>query len=122
VRNHHERYDGAGYPDRMAGDQIPLLSRVLAVADSCDAMMANRAYRNALPRGRIDAVMASGAGSQWDPSIIQHFLACRHELYEICERGIGDSVFLAVERALGSGNDISSRKSIHYVAACGSSL
>jgi HD-GYP domain-containing protein (c-di-GMP phosphodiesterase class II) len=120
VRNHHERYDGGGYPDRMAGDQIPLLARVLAVADSCDAMMANRAYRNALPRGRIDAVMAAGAGSQWDPNIVEHFLACRHELYEICEHGIGDAVFQAVERALRSGNEISSRKSVHYVAPRGS--
>lgn len=120
VRNHHERYDGAGYPDGLAGEQISLLARVLAVADSCDAMMANRAYRNALPRERIDAVMAAGAGSQWDPAIIDQFMACRLELYEICERGIGDSVFLAVERALRSGDEASSRKSVHYVQPVGS--
>lgn len=111
VRSHHERFDGRGYPDQLAGDRIPLLARVLAVADSCDAMMANRAYRNALPRERIDAVMRAGAGSQWDPAIVEHFLACRLELYEICERGIGDSVFLAVERALRS-DETSSRKSV----------
>ena len=115
VRNHHERYDGTGYPDRLAGEQIPLLARVLAVADSCDAMMANRAYRHALPRERIDAIMLAGAGSQWDPSIVEPFMACRHELYEICERGLGDSVFLAVERALRTSDEISSRKSVHYV-------
>jgi len=120
VRSHHERYDGAGYPDHLVGEQIPLLARVLAVADSCDAMMANRAYRNALPRERIDAIMRAGAGSQWDPAIVEPFMACRHELYEICERGLGDSVFLAVERALRSTDEISSRKSVNYVQAASS--
>jgi HD-GYP domain-containing protein (c-di-GMP phosphodiesterase class II) len=117
VRCHHERYDGTGYPDRLAGAEIPLLARVLAVADSCDAMMANRAYRNALPREAIEVIMQAGAGSQWDPAIVDQFMACRHELYEICERGIGDSVFLAVERALHSSDEISSRKSVQYVQA-----
>jgi HD-GYP domain-containing protein (c-di-GMP phosphodiesterase class II) len=112
VRNHHERYDGKGYPDRLAGDAIPLLARVLAVADSCDAMMANRAYRSALPTTRIDDIMAAGAGTQWDPRIVEHFLACRHELYSICQRGLGDSVVLAVERALSAGADDGSRRSV----------
>ncbi len=115
VRNHHERWDGQGYPDRLAGDNISLLARVLAVADSCDAMMANRAYRNALPRERIDDVMLRGAGNQWDPRVIEQFMHCRHELYEICERGIGDSVFVAVERALRAGEENSSRKSMNHV-------
>jgi HD-GYP domain-containing protein (c-di-GMP phosphodiesterase class II) len=118
VRNHHERWDGAGYPDGLAGERIPLLARVLAVADSCDAMMANRAYRNALPRERIDATLMLGSGAQWDPHVIEHFMACRHELYSIIERGIGDSVFVAVERALRAGEENSSRKSrSHFQAA-----
>jgi HD-GYP domain-containing protein (c-di-GMP phosphodiesterase class II) len=114
VRNHHERFDGQGYPDRLAGEVIPLQARVLAVADACDAMMAARPYRPALPPERIDAVMAGGAGSQWDPRIIEHFQACRHELYSICQRGIGESVVVAVERALraggGSADGTSSQK------------
>jgi len=114
VRNHHERYDGQGYPDRLAGEAIPLQARVLAVADSCDAMMANRPYRPALPTHRIDTIMSAGAGSQWDPCIIEHFMVCRHELYSICQRGLGDSVFAAVERALNLGDhdESSSRKHI----------
>ncbi len=90
-------------------------ARVLAVADSCDAMMAARPYRPALPPQRIDAIMAEGAGNQWDPLIIEHFQVCRHELYSICQRGIGESVVVAVERALrtgGTGEDFSSRKSV----------
>ncbi len=105
VRSHHERWDGRGYPDGLAGDAIPLQARVLAVADSCDAMMATRPYRPALPPDRIDAVMAEGAGAQWDPRLIEHFMACRHELYLIYQRGLGDSVVAAVERVLDSGAD-----------------
>jgi HD-GYP domain-containing protein (c-di-GMP phosphodiesterase class II) len=100
VRNHHERWDGAGYPDGLAGEQIPLLARLLAVADSCDAMMAARPYRSGMAPSQIDSIMTTGAGAQWDPEIIQHFLACRRELYSICQRGLGDSVISAVDRVL----------------------
>jgi HD-GYP domain-containing protein (c-di-GMP phosphodiesterase class II) len=112
VRNHHERWDGKGYPDRLAGEAVPLQARILAVADSCDAMMAARPYRPGMAPERIDEVMRQGAGSQWDPRIIEQFLACREELYPICQRGLGDSVFAAVERALtlGGADDSSQRK------------
>jgi HD-GYP domain-containing protein (c-di-GMP phosphodiesterase class II) len=100
VRNHHERWDGKGYPDGLAGDQIPLLARLLAVADSCDAMMSARPYRAALAPAQIDSIMAAGAGAQWDSEIIEHFLDCRRELYSICQRGLGDSVIQAVDRVL----------------------
>ncbi|HEV8656600.1 MAG TPA: HD domain-containing phosphohydrolase, partial [Candidatus Limnocylindria bacterium] len=66
VLHHHENYDGSGYPDGLAGADIPLLARVLAVADGCDAMMSARPYRLALPSARIDAVLTEGAGKQWD--------------------------------------------------------
>jgi HD-GYP domain-containing protein (c-di-GMP phosphodiesterase class II) len=112
VRSHHERWDGTGYPDGLAREGIPLQARVLAVADSCDAMMASRPYRPALAIEKIDDIMSRGAGSQWDPCIIEHFMVCRHELYSICQRGLGDSVFVAVERALNAGDqeEHSSRK------------
>jgi HD-GYP domain-containing protein (c-di-GMP phosphodiesterase class II) len=100
VRNHHERFDGQGYPDGMSGEQIPLLARVLAVVDSCDAMTSTRPYRPAMPTRQIDVIMTRGAGTQWDPRIVEHFMACRHELYPICQRGIGESVFVAVEHAV----------------------
>jgi HD-GYP domain-containing protein (c-di-GMP phosphodiesterase class II) len=111
VRNHHERWDGRGYPDGLVGETIPLQARVLAVADSCDAMMATRPYRPALPPERIDAVMIEGAGTQWDPLLIEQFMACRHELYLIYQRGLGESVVAAVERVLDSAaEDLHSRK------------
>jgi HD-GYP domain-containing protein (c-di-GMP phosphodiesterase class II) len=105
VRNHHERWDGNGYPDGLAGEDIPLQARVLAVADSCDAMMATRPYRPALPLDRIDALMIEGAGSQWDPNLVEMFIACRHELYRIYQRGLGESVVAAVERVLDAGSE-----------------
>jgi HD-GYP domain-containing protein (c-di-GMP phosphodiesterase class II) len=100
VRHHHERWDGSGYPDGLAGEGIPFLARLLAVADSCDAMMAARTYRPALAPAQMDTIMAEGAGSQWDPNIVRSFMACRHELYSICRLGLGDSVLLAVGDAL----------------------
>ncbi len=106
VRGHHERFDGAGYPDGLAGEEIILPARILAVADSCDAMMSARRYRDALAPARIEAIFAEGTGTQWDPKIVQCFFACRHELYEVCQRGLGQSVYMAVERAAGGGSQV----------------
>jgi HD-GYP domain-containing protein (c-di-GMP phosphodiesterase class II) len=100
VRNHHERWDGKGYPDNLAGEAIPLPARILAVADSCDAMMSDRPYRKAMPRERIEKILIDGAGKQWDPVIVAAFLACKDDVFEISQRGIGDSVVRAVEHAL----------------------
>lgn len=97
VRSHHERFDGAGYPDGLAGENIPLLGRLLAVADSCDAMMSARRYRPALAPPQIDAVLRLGTGKQWDPKIVEHFLACRKQIYPpIYQKGLDESAFHAV--------------------------
>jgi HD-GYP domain-containing protein (c-di-GMP phosphodiesterase class II) len=115
VRNHHERYDGLGYPDRLAGEQIPLMARILAVADSCDAMLSARPYRPPLPARQVEATMLGGAGSQWDPSIVEHFMRCRKDLYGICQRGIGHSVYMAVDRAVRAENELSLRRNVTVV-------
>jgi HD-GYP domain-containing protein (c-di-GMP phosphodiesterase class II) len=99
VRGHHERYDGQGYPDGLAGEGIPLLARVLAVADSCDAMMSARRYRGPLPPPQIDAILLANAGAQWDPKVVEAFMACRHAIYPpIYQKGIGESGALAIDR------------------------
>jgi HD-GYP domain-containing protein (c-di-GMP phosphodiesterase class II) len=100
VRSHHERYDGTGYPDGLAGTSIPLLARVLAVADSCDAMLADRPYRQGLPPNRVEAVLADGAGKQWDPQVVAAFQDCRHDLYSICQKGLGNSAYSAVAHVI----------------------
>jgi hypothetical protein len=84
VRSHHERWDGRGYPDGLAGERIPLQARIVAVADACEAMLADRPYRAALPAARVEATLTEGAGGQWDPSVVEHFLACRDDLFAIC--------------------------------------
>jgi hypothetical protein len=87
VRGHHEHWDGTGYPDGLAGEAIPLAARVLAVADAFAAMIAPRAFRPPLPPERAAAVLADGAGSQWDPALVRQFLACRDEMCAICQPG-----------------------------------
>jgi len=74
VLHHHERWDGAGYPAGLAGEAIPLGSRVLAVADAFDAMTADRPYRKAMPREDALDVLRHGSGSQWDPLAVGAFL------------------------------------------------
>jgi putative nucleotidyltransferase with HDIG domain len=78
VRGHHERFDGTGYPDKLKGKDIPLLARILSVADVYDAIASDRAYRKRMEESKILEIMYGGAGTQFDPEIIDIF----RELYE----------------------------------------
>lgn len=80
VRGHHERVDGSGYPDGAKGDQISIVTRVLAVADAYDAMSSNRAYRDALSVQKIVEQIRKNAGTQFDPKVANMFA-------EMAERG-----------------------------------
>jgi putative nucleotidyltransferase with HDIG domain len=85
VRNHHERWDGSGYPDRLAGDQIPLLARIVAVADAFDAMTSNRPYhvdkRGRPPEEAFEEVRRQ-AGRQFDPQCAAAFLAIQAKIVQ----------------------------------------
>jgi len=72
--HHHERYDGKGYPDGLAGDSIPLLSRMLAICDSFDAMTTSRCYRGPVDLGMCIEEVKVCAGTQFDPEICQTFV------------------------------------------------
>ncbi len=63
VLHHHEQWDGKGYPHGLSGEQIPLMARIVAVADAFDAMTSDRPYRQGMPDERLDAIMREGAGS-----------------------------------------------------------
>jgi putative nucleotidyltransferase with HDIG domain len=78
VRGHHERFDGNGYPDRLKGREIPLLARILSVADVYDAVASDRAYRRRMKEAEILEIMYSGSGTQFDPDVIDVF----RRLYE----------------------------------------
>jgi len=71
IRHHHERYDGTGYPDRLASDEIPLLARIVSVCDAYDALINDRPYRERLSQDEAFAILQSGAGRQWDPQIVK---------------------------------------------------
>ena len=74
VYHHHERYDGAGYPKGLKGEEIPYLARITAVADTFDAMTSNRSYRNALPLEVVRSEIEKCSGTQFDPNIAKVFL------------------------------------------------
>ena len=75
VLHHHERWDGSGYPDGLAGDRIPLGARIIFVADAFDAMTSDRLYRPALSVDNAVAEMERCAGTQFDPDVVNAFLA-----------------------------------------------
>lgn len=74
ILSHHERWDGTGYPRKLKGEEIPILCRILAVADSYDAMTNDRVYRKALPMQKVVAELEENAGTQFDPEVVVLFL------------------------------------------------
>ena len=74
VRAHHERVDGAGYPDGLSGSGIPIESRIIAACDAFDAITHDRQYRQGLPFGLSLAILTSNAGQQWDADVVRHLM------------------------------------------------
>jgi HD-GYP domain-containing protein (c-di-GMP phosphodiesterase class II) len=73
VRHHHERWDGAGYPAGLRGDEIPLWARIFAVVDTVDAITSDRPYRAARPLEVAIAELRAGSGAQFDPDCVEAF-------------------------------------------------
>jgi HD-GYP domain-containing protein (c-di-GMP phosphodiesterase class II) len=80
VRHHHERWDGKGYPEGLSRSAIPVLARILAVADTWDAMCSERPYRERMPQAQCARALRLAAGAQLDPALVELFLA--RKLYE----------------------------------------
>lgn len=74
ILHHHERWDGNGYPDGLAGEQIPLLARIIAVADTFDAMTSDRPYRDGLPIEAAIEEIGANSGTQFDPVVVNSFM------------------------------------------------
>lgn len=82
VRNHHEAWDGGGYPDKLAGEQIPFLARIVAVADAFDAMTSTRPYRPGMAPSEAFAEIRSQMNRQFDPQVADAFLKHQHQIEE----------------------------------------
>ena len=80
---HHESFDGTGYPDGLAGIEIPLEARILAVADAYDAMTSSRPYRHGMTHQKAIGILKDGSGTQWDPEVIECFLSIEGEMEAI---------------------------------------
>ncbi len=86
VRHHHERWDGSGYPDRLAGEEIPLAARIFAVADTLDALTTDRPYRPGKSLASAREIIAKNVGAQFDPEVAEAFA------------GLDDATLEAVQR------------------------
>ncbi len=98
VRHHHERYDGKGYPDGLAGEQIPLGGRLFALADTLDAMTSDRTYRKAMGLPEVYEEVSRERGMQFDPQIADLFLKT--------PQGVWRQVRDSLDQQLPSGNAV----------------
>jgi putative two-component system response regulator len=83
ILGHHERWDGLGYPRGLAGEEIPLAARIVAIADVYDALSSNRVYRDAIPHEECVEMIREGAGRQFDPALVDVFLTLAEEFHDI---------------------------------------
>jgi putative two-component system response regulator len=81
--SHHERWDGTGYPQELAGEEIPGVARITAVADVFDALSSNRPYKKAFSLERSAEIIGESSGSHFDPEIVRAFSRCQDDLFAI---------------------------------------
>lgn len=86
IRNHHEQIDGRGYPDQLKGEDIPLMARIIAVADAYDAMGSDRPYRNGMPLEKLERIFSEGKGVQWDSDVIDAYFNIRDEIIQLSQK------------------------------------
>jgi len=89
IRHHHERWDGAGYPDALSGEGIPLSARIFAVADTFDALTTNRPYRQASTIAQARVIIGLGSGTHFDPAVIAVFESLPDDVFECIRLAIG---------------------------------
>jgi HD-GYP domain-containing protein (c-di-GMP phosphodiesterase class II) len=89
IRHHHERWDGSGYPDGLAGDAIPLSARVFMLGDVLDALTTDRPYRRASPVAEARDLIERGAGAHFDPAVVEAFARIPDERLETVRREVG---------------------------------
>jgi putative two-component system response regulator len=80
TRHHHEKWDGTGYPDGLKGENIPLSARIMAIADTYDALRSDRVYKEAYSHEKSLKIIKQGAGSHFDPEIVDVFMEYEREI------------------------------------------
>lgn len=114
VRSHHEAVNGRGYPDRLRGDEIPLMARILAVADAYDAMCSDRPYRKGMPVEKLEDIFRKGAGEQWDSRVIDAYFSVRDDVSKLCEEYSPTTGNLLSERAAACAAGITVRTFLRH--------
>jgi len=85
AQSHHERWDGSGYPQGLAGKQIPLSARLLAIADVYDALISDRVYKAGIPHSQAVGIIFQGRASQFDPEMVDAFIEIEHQFQSIAQ-------------------------------------
>jgi putative nucleotidyltransferase with HDIG domain len=85
VLHHHESWDGGGYPEKLDEDRIPMAARIVAVADAYDAMSSDRPYREGMSEDKIEQILRSGAGKQWDPKVVEAYFNSQEDISKISQ-------------------------------------
>jgi response regulator RpfG family c-di-GMP phosphodiesterase len=86
AESHHERWDGNGYPHGLAGDNIPLAGRIIALGDVYDAHISKRVYKDAFSHSESREIILSGSGKNFDPDIVDAFISSENEFIAISKR------------------------------------
>ena len=86
ARHHHERWDGKGYPAQLANEEIPVAARLVALADVYDALTSRRVYKDAMPHRKVVEIITQGSGTQFDPAVVEAFVALEAEFDAVRER------------------------------------
>ena len=110
VRHHHEAFDGTGYPEQLRGEEIPLMARILAVADSYDAMASDRPYRTGMPLDRIESIFRENKGPQWDPRIIDAYFKERVQIRKLWSAHRPSDLISLSSASVGGRSKIESAK------------
>ena len=115
IRHHHERWDGNGYPLKLSGDDIPVLSRIISIVDAYDAMVNDRCYRKALPVEVALGEIRDNAGTQFDPHMAKEFLELLSETPELAlGKKTGSGEVRVFQRAAGNASDTANTKPVVY--------
>lgn len=110
ILHHHEYYDGSGYPDGLKGEQIPLIARIIAVADAYDALTTGYYDVPALPLSEVEKQLRQESGQKWDPRVIQALLQASDELLMIRPGSVGQSFCQHMYQALNAGLNLEESK------------